>query len=98
MRKWDPDTSVTRIVPCRFGPSSSSLVDNSNLLLDRVLALEHVIDLSQVISPWEKIVWVASWGKAPLEMSTLTEAAHLHMRSAIDFQYYRFSANKLTSS
>lgn len=56
-----------------------SLVNNSNLLLDRVLALEHVIDLSQVISPWEKSVWVASRSKALLEMSTLTKVAHLHV-------------------
>lgn len=55
------------------------LVDSSNLLLDRVLASEHVIDLSQVISPWEKSVRIASWSIALLEMSTLTEVAHLHV-------------------
>ena len=48
-----------------------------NLLLDLVLAAEHVVNVGEVVSAGEEAIGLAGGGIALLEVGLLTEVAHL---------------------
>jgi hypothetical protein len=57
-----------------------SPVSTSELCLDVVLASEHVIDLCQVVCTWHQVFGAANRRVVLLQMSTLSEDAHLEYR------------------